>query len=104
MSTVETRAHVKSLRAFAPTCNDSPDSSGLSAQRTYRSGRGVQGAIESALLHTGWVATRAPNGDAYVAQLKSGRFTSIVELTVNADSEETENEGGSFIQAVYSFN
>ena len=49
MSGVETRAHVTSASAFAPTCGARNDPPGLTAQRVYRSGRGVEDAIKICL-------------------------------------------------------
>lgn len=102
MSNVEARARVTPVSAFAPTCNDSPDAPGLSAQRIYRSNRGAERAIETALADSGWATSRTSDG--YQAQLKSGRFTTHVELTVHAGDENDLNDpNGSFVTALYSF-
>ena len=54
MSGVEKRAHITSSSAFAPTCGAGTDSPGLTAERMYRSGRGVEDAIKTALSLNGW--------------------------------------------------
>ena len=87
MSGVETRAHVTSASAFAPKCGAGNDPPGLSAQRVYRSGLGVEDAIKTALRRDGWESTRVPDDSVYLAHVTSGRFTARVELTVNPNDE-----------------